>query len=296
LPKVARALEASLKQNRPYQMEFRGAGPNGSTIWVWTAATMLQTPNKPSRMIGIATDITARKRDEELLRSQARHLEELVRARTARLQEVIAELEGFSYTIAHDLRAPLRSMHGFASILREDHGPKLDEKGLEYIDRIAQSAGRMDELIQDVLSYSRVTRDELSLHPMDPAELLDQTIEAHAEMMKPFADLALLAQCFSNLLGNAVKFVAPGAAPVVRVEAEEHGEMVRICVRDNGIGIAPEHRERVFGLFQRLSQEYSGTGIGLAIVKRAAERMHGRAGVESTPGEGSCFWIELKRA
>lgn len=309
LAKVNRAIEQSLKHKAPYELEFRAVRPGGQIVWIWTAALVLNHSSQPARMIGITADVTARKRNEELLRSQAQHLEELVQARTARLQEVITELEGFSYSVAHDLRAPLRSMHGFASLLREDCASKLDAQSLEFLDRIAQSAERMDDLIQDVLSYSRVTRDQIALQPMDPAELLKETIRAHPEFQPPFAEIelrcpmprvmastSLLSQCFSNLLGNAVKFVAPGDKPAVQVLAAMQEGMVRLSFRDNGIGIAPEHHGRVFGLFDRLDQNYSGTGIGLAIVKRAVDRMGGRVGLESALGQGSCFWVELKPA
>lgn len=309
LARVGKSIEGSLKGDLPYQLEFRAVRPDGEIVWIWTAALVLASENRPARMVGITADITSRKRDEELLRSQAKHLEEMVQARTARLQEVIAELEGFSYTVAHDLRAPLRSMHGFATILRADYGSKLDPEAAELLGRIAASAARMDELIQDVLAYSRVTRDELALQPVDVGEILEELIYAHPELKGPFAEVtlmgpfpkvigsrALLTQCLSNLLGNAVKFVGAGVTPKVLVSAEARGEQIRLIVRDNGIGIAPEHQQRVFNLFERLQQEYSGTGIGLAIVRRAVERMNGKVGLESQVGKGSCFWIELKSA
>lgn len=238
-----------------------------------------------------------------------RHLEEIVAQRTAKLQEIIGELEAFSYSISHDMRAPLRAMQGFAGLLETDFNDKLDETGRDYIRRIVTSAERMDRLIQDVLTYSRVTRTECELKPIDLDRLVRGILESYPHLQAPHACIlvdgqlpavlgneAALTQCFSNLMGNAVKFVSPGTVPQIRVWAEENGSDVRVLVRDNGIGIPEEYQDRIFGIFQRMNKDYEGTGIGLAIVKKAAERMNSRVGLESEPGKGSTFWLELKMA
>jgi PAS domain S-box-containing protein len=260
-------------------------------------------------------DVTEQKRSEEALRaaheqlsSRAVHLESLVQQRTARLNETIGDLEAFSYSIVHDLRSPLRAMQNFAQLLAEDCGP-LSPTGSDYVRRITTAAERMDRLIQDVLNYSRISRTELALLPLDPGTLLRGMIEsypafqpshAQVEVAGPFplvlANEAALTQCVSNLLGNAVKFVAPGVRPHVRVWGETRGPRVRLNFRDNGIGIEPDAHEKIFRLFQRLSKQYDGTGVGLSIVKKAAERMGGQVGLESQPGQGSTFWIELDGA
>lgn len=250
----------------------------------------------------------SRRLKQELLQNNA-ELDALVRSRTADLQELVNELEHFSYTITHDLRAPLRAMHGFAGLLAEECIDALNEQSREYLKRITTAAGRMDRLITDALSYSKVVRHEMPMEPVDVNRLLAGMIESYPIFQQPKADVAIvgelpavmgneagLTQCFSNLLGNAVKFVPPGCTPTVRIRSERRGDRVRFWCEDNGIGIPVELQSRVFVMFQRLSKDYEGTGIGLALVKKVVERMGGAVGVESAPGQGSRFWIELTPA
>lgn len=266
----------------------------------------------------IARDITEQKRSAQALQEArerlARHAEELekqVNDRTAALRQSLGELEAFSYSVSHDLRAPLRAMQSFALILAEEYGPQIGAQGNEYIRRITTAADRMDRLIQDVLSYSRVARSELVITRVDPEKLLRDILESYPifhssvadiELKGPFfallANEAVLTQCFSNLLGNAVKFVTPGVRPRVEISSElsAAGRRVRLLFKDNGIGIEPAAQRKIFGIFERLSNSYEGTGIGLAIVKKGIERMGGAVGVDSQPGRGSTFWLELDRA
>ncbi len=243
------------------------------------------------------------------LRRANTDLDRAVRERTAELQEMVNELEYFSYTITHDLRSPLRAMHGFAEILTEELEPLLNEQSRLYLGRMTTSATRMDRLITDALSFSKVMRHEMDTTPQDPAALLIGMIESYPMFQPPRAFVRLegafppilaneagLTQCFSNLLGNAVKFVEKGRLPELTVRAEPRDGFVRIWFEDNGIGIAPDMQARVFVMFQRLTKEYEGTGIGLALVKKVAERMGGRVGVDSEPGRGSRFWVEFKSA
>ncbi len=263
---------------------------------------------------------------EELARANET-LEKKVEERTARLRETIAELEHYSYSITHDMRAPLRAMHGFAQLLVRDCGERISETGRDYLRRICTGAARMDKLIQDALNYGLVLRKELPLEPVDVAGLLRGMLESYPNLQAPEADIRLegdfplvlgneaaLTQCFSNLLGNAVKFVAPGTQPRVRVRAEAFAgpaaggspsrpvpeprttNWVRLWVEDNGVGIPDELQEQIFGMFQRLDGGYEGTGIGLAIARKVVERMGGRVGVKSEAGQGSRFWVELRRA
>lgn len=238
-------------------------------------------------------------------------LEVRVEERTAKLKDALTDLEGFSYTVAHDLRAPLRALAGLSGILMEDYGGKLDPMGREYLDRIINAARQMDRLVQDLLSFSKVGRGEIELEPVDLelllAELLSQLENeitrrrAQIHLRRPFpsvqAHRVLLSQVLSNLIGNAIKFVSPDVLPKVEIEAELRDERVRISIKDNGIGIDAQHHSMIFEIFQRLNPErFPGTGVGLAIVKKAAARMGGTSGVESRPGNGSCFWIDLGRA
>jgi PAS domain S-box-containing protein len=261
-------------------------------------------------------DITERKRVADVLHeakdqlaNQAVKLEGLVVERTAKLQETIGELQAFSYSVSHDMRAPLRSMQGFAQILVNDYGSKLDERGVDLLQRIMRSALRLDHLIQDVLSYSKVLHAQNLLQPVDLDGLLrdiiatypnGQKTEFHIQGKLPMVigNEAFLTQCFSNLLGNASKFVAPGTIPDIEIGAEDREKsMVRVWIKDNGIGIAAENHERVFHMFEQinLSAEYEGTGIGLTIVRKAAERMGAQVGFESELCKGSRFWIQLQK-
>lgn len=231
--------------------------------------------------------------------------------RTEELHEMVAELEAFSYSIAHDMRAPLRAMQGFSHILQLEHAHSLDAEGIEYLRRIGSSATRLDKLIQDVLSYTKVLRAKIPLQPVDVDLLARDMIATYPDWQPPRADVfidgtlpvvsgneAFLTQCFSNLVGNAVKFQAAGCHPRVRIWSEPREDEVRVWVEDNGIGIAPENHRRIFGLFEQVntSSAYEGTGVGLAIMRKAVERMNGRYGFESALGQGSRFWFQLKPA
>jgi len=261
-------------------------------------------------------DITERKQAEETVRQakdtlldHAGKLERVVNERTAALRETVEDLEAFCYSITHDLRAPLRCMQGFATMLKSECGEQLSPAAMDYLRRIMESAGRMDKLITDVLAYSRVLRTELKLAPVDLDALLRGILESYPSFQPPCAEIAVegtlpkvmgneaaLTQCFSNLLGNAVKFVVPGTTPQVRVWAETDQERVRVFIQDNGIGIPAAMHERIFGIFEQLSRQYEGTGIGLAIVRKAITRMGGTVGLKSEPAKGSTFWIELAGA
>jgi len=229
--------------------------------------------------------------------------------RTAELHETVQELEAFSYSIAHDMRAPLRAMQGFSEILREEHSDQLDKAGKEYLRRIGSAANRLDRLIQDVLSYTKVLRAPAPMQPIDLDRLTRDIIATYPDWQSPQADVvvvgtlptvfgneAFLTQCLSNLIGNGLKFQPAGRHPRVEVRAEPKEGAVRIWVVDNGIGIEAKNHGRIFGLFEQINapDEYEGTGVGLTIVRKAVERMNGEYGFESSLGEGSRFWVELK--
>jgi len=228
------------------------------------------------------------------------------------LKESNEELEAFSYSVSHDLRAPVRTMQGFARVLIEDYGDKLDASARDYLERIVAGACRMDSLIQDLLVYSRLGHTELSLGPISLKQLVQEIVrqispEVEAlkgeisvaeDLPEVIANKMALGQALENLIGNGMKFVADGKTPHIRIEAQTIGRIVRLWIIDNGIGIPEEHHARIFRVFERLhtSEKYPGTGIGLAIVRKGIERMNGQVGIESTPGEGSRFYIDLPAA
>jgi PAS domain S-box-containing protein len=233
------------------------------------------------------------------------HMEELEH----RVVERTAELDAFAYSVAHDLRAPLRAMHGFADAVREDYAGALDDAGRDFLTRIIKSAKNMDTLIQDLLAYSRIGREKAELTAVPLSEIVQDSLAdlqheiasrgARVEVSVPpltvWAHKATLKQVVVNLVSNALKFTAPGTTPQIRIWAVALQGRVELCVRDNGIGIAPEHRERIFKVFERLhgSETYPGTGIGLSIVKKGLASMQGEISIESD-GHGSTFHANLK--
>jgi PAS domain S-box-containing protein len=265
-----------------------------------------------------ARDISRRRHAEHELQGamaqlvKARdELEIRVQERTASLSDTVDKLEAFSYTLTHDLRASLRAIRGFSEVALAEGQGKLDPRILDLLQLVLKASNRMDHLIEDVLALSRVGRQDITLAPVDVGRLLREVVADQPELQPPRAEINIatpllpvlghelsLTQVLSNLLGNAVKYVAPDVRPLVRVSTEPRGERVRIWVEDNGIGIPRAAQEKVFEIFHRLhpTEEYEGTGIGLAIVQRAVTRMGGSVGVESVVGKGSRFWVELKRA
>jgi PAS domain S-box-containing protein len=305
-----------------------------------------------------AADSIERTKSEEALRAARQQLasanaslEQKVEERTAEVREAMAELEHMSYSMVHDMRAPLRAMDGFAQILQHKGLDSRQSPGLEYLGRIRESANRLDRMITDALNYSKVVREHLPMAPVDLGKLLRGMVQTYPNLQPP-ADIAieltdvvvlgnesLLTQCFGNLLDNAVKFVAPGVKPRIRVWAQDgptpapataqkqgQGEpsasrstrdpaspappqtahppslspsqFVLVWVEDKGIGIPEEAQENIFRMFHRVHSEsqYPGTGIGLAIVKKAVQRMGGRVCLDSEPGKGTRVCVQLRRA
>ncbi len=247
---------------------------------------------------------------QKQLQQHANNLEQTVAERTQELRATNEQLEAFVYSIAHDLRAPLRSMIGCSQLLIDDYAAALAETAQNLLKRIQASGGFMDNLLLDLLAYGRTARSEMALEPVKMRTAWDtalfqnaaqiEQLGANIETIEPLGTVlaheATLGQCLSNLLSNALKFVAPGVQPVVRCRAEEREDYVRVWVEDNGIGIPARHHERIFRVFERLNGgQYPGTGIGLSIVHKGVERMGGRVGVNSDSGQGSRFWIELRK-
>lgn len=243
------------------------------------------------------------------LAAHARELAERVRQRTALLEETIAELESFSYSISHDLRSPLRAMRTYAGLLLDRCRPRLGEEDAMYLERIAEAADRMDRLIQDVLVYSSVSRVEVRLERIDLTPFIEGLVRSYPDLHEArraitlaprlgavMAHEAALAQCIANLLGNAVKFARPGVPPEVIAWSASSRDRTHLLIRDNGIGVAAADRDRIFDMFYRGVAPRCGTGMGLAIARRAAERMGGSLTLVSGDGPGATFDLELESA
>ncbi len=301
-------IEAKLKAGYTWSGELRHRTRAGRQVIVqsyWMAE--LNAQGDIQELLESNTDVTERKRLQE-------HLEEEVEMRTEEVRETLAELEQMSYSMIHDMRAPLRAMQGFAHILEEDCPDCQHPPGADYLQRIREGSVRLDRLVTDALNYNRVLREDASVTRLDIGKLLRGLIDTYPSLQSHVADInlefeglyvlgneSLLTQCVGNILENAVKFVAPGVRPSVRIWSEERYDdsgMVRIWIEDNGIGIQAEAQDKIFRMFQRMhhEDEYGGTGIGLAIVKKCIQRMDGHVGFESEIGKGSKFWIELPKA
>jgi PAS domain S-box-containing protein len=259
----------------------------------------------------ILAESIAQHRSEQAIRDINANLERRVEERTQQLVEVNQELEAFAYSVSHDLRAPLRAIEGLARIFQEDYRDHLDDAGREYTQMLIDSAGQMDGLIRDLLSYSRLGRRDVQLSTVDVGAVVKQVWrELFPTFAEPYpkiiideplpavlAQRTILRQVLANLFNNAVKFVEPDTVSTIHVWAVVQDDWVQVWIADNGVGIAPRHQERIFRPFERLFgiEQYPGTGIGLAIVQRGIIRMGGEVGVESTLGEGSRFWFRLRR-
>jgi PAS domain S-box-containing protein len=320
------AMTDAVNDLRPVNFEAQLRCADGSfRCFAWTVAPY--TADQLLYLFG--RDITERRRAEREinklnsdLAQRAQQLEatnaelqaEIVTRQKAEeaLQESNSALEAFSYSVSHDLRAPIRAMQGFANVLFEDYGPKLDEMGRECAMRIVNAAERMDLLVHDLLIYSRLGHtaldlERVSLHEavLDALGQLEEDLKkrgAVVDVKEPLPDVrahaTTLTQVLANLIGNAAKFVVPDVKPRVKIWAERDGESVTLWVKDNGIGISPENQTRIFRVFERLhgSDEFPGTGLGLAIVRKGVERMGGQIGLESEFGKGSSFSVRLPAA
>jgi PAS domain S-box-containing protein len=288
---------ACLAGEEPPDLEFRVGLPDGGVRYILGRGHLVRDAgNQPIRMVGIAQDITERKRAEEKLR--------LALADLGRSNK---DLEQFAYVASHDLQEPLRMVSSYTQLLARRYQGQLDASANKFIAYAVDGANRMQRLIEDLLAYSRVGARAKGFERIDCTAALDRALAnlkaaidasgavvTHGPLPAVVHDNLLLVQLFQNLIGNAIKFHVE-APPRVHVTAEQKAEEWVFAVRDNGIGIDPQYAQRIFTIFQRLhtNEEYSGTGIGLAICKKIVERRGGRIWVESQPGSGSTFYFTV---
>jgi PAS domain S-box-containing protein len=294
-------------QEGHYEGEGWRVRKDGSRFWASVVVTPLRTEN--GALLGfskITRDMTERKRLMEQLKQHAKDLE----LRIAERDQTNADLEAFSYSVAHDLRAPLRAIEGFTTAALDDSGEQLPTRVRDYLQRVLASSERMDTLIADLLQFSRISRAEITNSRVDVQEALNRALEHFDKdarsrtvvsvepTLAASAHQPTLVQAVINLVSNALKFYPPGVTPYAEVKAFREGKNVIIQVRDDGIGIEHVHQEQIFRAFERLHsmQQYPGTGIGLAIVQRGVSKMGGKIHVQSAPGKGSTFSIEVRAA
>lgn len=290
-----------------YERRFRRA--DGRIAWMLVSATpVMDEQGRYAGAFGMFTDITARKQAEDEIRRFNQQLEQRVAQRTEQLEAANHELEAFSYSVSHDLRAPLRAIDGYSHILLEDYTDKLDDEGRRILRAVSDSTRRMGQLIDDILKFSRSGRSEMATTDIDMEQLAREALHEVAPGEGPLrvdigalphvqGDRAMLRQVFVNLLANAVKFSRSRAAPRIVVDGTVNGNEAVYTVKDNGVGFDDRQVDKLFGVFQRLHgiAEFEGTGIGLAIVKRIVSRHGGRVWAEGRVGEGALIGFALPR-
>jgi len=295
---IRRELPRLTRRHEPAEREVELQACDGEAVCVYLSLLRVGV-NGHDAIDVLVEDVTKMRRSAE---------------RNEELEQANRALEAFAYTVTHDLQAPLRNLQGYVRALVEDCSSGLEEACRGYVRSIEQIAVKMDGMIADILEFSRLARTELPTRKLEVRGAVDEALGLLKSMIEARAaklelaiepDVAVMAhsqtlvQVLTNLLANALKFVGEGTRPEVRIRTERRNSgRVRLWVEDNGIGIDPAQHARIFEVFQRLhgEEKYPGTGIGLALVKKGVERMGGQVGVESAPGQGSRFWIELRAA
>jgi PAS domain S-box-containing protein len=297
-------------RRREYTIDKRYVRKDGTLVWVTLSVSPMWAPGEtPSTHIAMVLDVTERKGAEERMADLNAELERRVARRTELLTEANRELEAFSYSVSHDLRAPLRAIDGFSRILSEEKGSQLDDEGRRLLGIVSGNARKMGQLIDDLLTFSRSSRAEMRRTRVDMTALAQaafaearltvpsgERVELRmAELPPAQGDSDLLRQVWANLVGNAVKFSALVERPVVEIDGEIETGRIIYRVRDNGAGFDMAYAHKLFGVFQRLHapKEFSGTGVGLALVKRIVSRHGGDVAAEGAVGRGATFsfWL-----
>lgn len=282
---------------------------DGKDRWVHGISELeYDSSNRPRILIGIIIDITDRKNIEEEIRKLNVSLEERVNERTSQLEDANSELQAFAYSVSHDLRAPLRAIDGFSRFILDDYSSNLDAEGQRLLGLIRSNTKKMDKLITDILSLSRVARGEHKISKIDMTSMaksmLNEAVstEDHYEISfsidnlpDAYADPTYIKQVWINLISNAVKFSSLIEKPEIRIGGYTEGGFSVYFVTDNGVGFNMEYAQKLFGVFQRLhrSDEFEGTGVGLAIVQRIIHRHGGKVWAEGKEGSGATFYFSL---
>ncbi|MFH1985627.1 MAG: response regulator [Pseudomonadota bacterium] len=310
-PIIFAVFQRCVQQGDGYDLEFPFTSADGCRKWIRTTATAVREAGRINKVVGNIMDITERKQAEEKLSLYRDHLEELVRERTAELEAANNEMGAFSYSVSHDLRAPLRHIDGFLALLQKKVGSALDEQGRHYMDTISDSANKMGVLIDNLLSFSRMGSHALSFQQVDLETLVREVIRELepdaagrniawriSDLPAVGSDATLLRVVLSNLISNALKFTRPRQQAQIEIGSlpGRDSETV-IFVRDNGVGFDMTYVDKLFGVFQRLhrADEIEGSGIGLANVHRIIARHGGRTWAEGKVDQGAAFYFSLPR-
>lgn len=306
-PKFGSFLEASLKECATLQ-EFGIRTARGQDLLLELSTYCLKENEVPTGLQIIGRDVTERKKAEDEIARLNLSLEKRVEERTAQLEAANKELEAFSYSVSHDLRAPLRAIEGFAQILLEEAGGSAEGEEKELIVGMQKNARKMSQLIDDLLSFSRLTRSPLEKAPVKMTEMFKNVFEELRlnqkayevefvlhPMPEAYGDLPMMRQVAINLLANAIKYSRKSPQPRIEAGAEKQGWETVYYVKDNGVGFDMKYSSKLFGVFQRLhsDREFEGTGVGLAIVQRVIHRHGGKIWAESKPGEGATFYFTV---
>jgi PAS domain S-box-containing protein len=311
IPDAPKLIEIMMRDGK-WEGEMQGRRADGSSIDLQVAAHMVRNANgEPICMMASFVDISDKKNVEEELRNLNVQLESRIQDRTAKLEEANKELETFTYSVSHDLRAPLRGIDGYSNLLLEDYAAVLDNNGKKYLGNVRKAAQQMGTLIDDLLAYTRMERRELELASLDPREIIEALlaefdgdirarnakVAVNVDCGAVRADRDALAMALRNLIGNALKFSQEAVQSTVEIGSGERPGYHQIWVRDNGIGFDMKYHNQIFTIFKRLErgEKYPGTGVGLAIVKKSMERIGGTAWAESEPGKGAVFFLEIPK-